>query len=742
MHGSIDQVLLYLIMRIYLACLLLASLLVLLEHVQGHSIRSLPSQKEARLESVAIRTPSQHTATNSKFDISFRIRGQDHDLTLKLERNPYLLAHSPQIQYLDTQGAVKRSEQFIEEDKNVLRGGVWVEKTDRHWEKVGWARIFIIQDGDEPLFEGTFTAFSQYYDVRVVRDTRTNNGKSSPDCYMVAYHSQGTDLRRDKDDATARSRCAADQAIPYSLNPAAVAVDASEGLLPGTFSTLERRQSTLTTGDLVDSIGNRAGCPTTRRVALVGIATDCSYTASFDSTESLRRSLINMVNTASELFESTFNISLALHNLTISDANCPARASNAAPWNVGCSENMNWRLQQFSSWRSSISDTENAYWTLMTGCPSGAEVGISWIGQLCSSQSNTNVVARTSNQWQVFAHESGHTFGAVHDCDSSACSSSGQCCPLSSSTCDANARYIMNPFSASSQTEFSSCTVGNVCSLLGSRNMRTSCLLSDASNIPTLTAGECGNGIVEPGEDCDCGENCGENSCCDGSTCRFRDGAVCDDSAGPCCTNCQFASSSTVCREGTGSCDIQETCTGNSSSCPTDRYAPDGQACGNSSDLFCAGGECTSRDMQCQQLLNTNRTGVSSCNNDSCTLSCSVDWYASGVCMGMNRQARDGTPCSNGFCRSGRCRPDSGDNSSWVDRHRSLIIGLSAGIGGALVLAILLGIIICCCSRRKKDPKKHIPPATPTTVQVPRVPPVYTPASPIRSIASPNYRYA
>ena len=232
-----------------------------------------------------------------------------------------------------------------------------------------------------------------------------NTGISAHDGYMVAYHSSRADLRRSIEDSTEQPRCAADQAMPHFLSPRVIGVeDVSQGLFPDTSSPLERRQSTLTTGDLVDSIGNPAGCPTSRRVALVGIATDCTYTASFDSTESLRRSLINMVNTASELFESTFNISLALHNLTISDANCPGSASDSAPWNVGCSDgDMNWRLQEFSSWRSSLNDRENAYWTLMTGCPSGSEVGISWIGQLCSSQSSTNVVAQTSSQWQVFA---------------------------------------------------------------------------------------------------------------------------------------------------------------------------------------------------------------------------------------------------------------------------------------------------------------------------------------------------
>ncbi|OGM46184.1 zinc metallopeptidase mde10 [Aspergillus bombycis] len=699
-------------MRIYPVLLLFAPLLVLFSHVQGHSIRSSPSQKATRLESVVIHTSSKQIKTESEFDLTFRIREQDHEIRLKLERNPYLLAHRPQIQYLDTEGVVKRTEPFIEEDQRVFRGGVWIQITGRRWEKVGWARIYIVRDGDDPLFEGTFSAFSQYYDVRVLGDTVEDTGASAQDGYMVAYHSSRTDLRRDIEDSAEPSHCAADQLMPHSLAPRMISVDdVSEGLFPDTSSRLERRQSTLSRDDLVDSIGNHAGCPTSRRVALVGIATDCTYTAAFESTESLRRSLINMVNTASELFESTFNISLALHNLTISDANCPESASDSAPWNVGCSEgDMNWRLQQFSSWRSSLSETENAYWTLMTGCPSGSEVGISWIGQLCSSQSNTNVVARTSNQWQsrigpYIWRSPRLRFKRLFF------------------------QYPVLPIILVHVRRRRSVHHESIFTVLTDRVFplyRRECLLATRVTIhenklsskryeqhTDLTAGECGNGIVEDGEDCDCGDNCDDNSCCDGSTCRFRDGAVCDDAAGPCCTNCQFASSTTVCRDSTGSCDIQETCTGNSSACPTDRFAPDGQTCGNSSDLFCASGECTNRDMQCQQLLNTNGTGVSACNTDSCTLSCSVDWYGSGTCMGMNRQVQDGTPCSGGFCRSGRCRSDSENTSSWVDRHRSLIIGLSAGIGGALVLAVLLSIIFCCCCRRKKLQRRpfhqHLP---------------------------------
>ncbi|KHJ96311.1 Disintegrin [Oesophagostomum dentatum] len=54
-------------------------------------------------------------------------------------------------------------------------------------------------------------------------------------------------------------------------------------------------------------------------------------------------------------------------------------------------------------------------------------------------------------------------------------------------------------------------------------------------NPPEKTIGgtKCGNGIVEPGEECDCGREQCPHSCCDGKTCRLTSNAVCAD--GDCC---------------------------------------------------------------------------------------------------------------------------------------------------------------------------------------------------------------
>jgi hypothetical protein len=189
--------------------------------------------------------------------------------------------------------------------------------------------------------------------------------------------------------------------------------------------------------NLRGTIGNTDGCPTTRQVALIGVATDCTYTADFENDdEKTRSNIITQINSASNLFEKTFNITLG--------------------------------LSLFSEWRGTRQNDSNALWTLMTTCETGAAVGLAWLGMLCQREaivqggqfvSSTNVIARTSTEWKVIAHEIAHTMGAVHDCVSSTCTgntaSASQCCPLSASTCDAGGRYMMNPTTNDAITSFS-----------------------------------------------------------------------------------------------------------------------------------------------------------------------------------------------------------------------------------------------------------------------------------------------
>jgi hypothetical protein len=326
---------------------------------------------------------------------------------------------------------------------------------------------------------------------------------------------------------------------------------------------------------------------------------------------------------------------------------------------------MQGRLNLFTQWRSEKQDN-NSHWTLLTNCNTGAEIGLAWLGQACivgitnrnssggaQTVAGANVVARTSTEWQVIAHETGHTFGAVHDCTSQTCndgtSTAQQCCPLSSNSCDAQEKYIMNPSTAQGITNFSPCSIGNICSAMGSGSVKTTCL-TDNKGILLSTGPVCGNGIVEAGEQCDCGgtAGCGSNPCCDPKTCKFTSGSVCDDANDQCCSKCQLAPVGQVCRPSTGVCDPQEVCTGNSSTCPSDQTTPNGHSCGNG--LVCASGQCTSRDQQCKTLMGSYTSGndTYACDSVDCTLSCASPQFGPGVCYGLQQNFLDGTPCGGG----------------------------------------------------------------------------------------------
>ncbi|OJJ68928.1 hypothetical protein ASPBRDRAFT_209371 [Aspergillus brasiliensis CBS 101740] len=439
-------------MRIFYVLSLVCTF-VLIQNVLGHSVRNPATEYAARLEQVVIHPQSRTTLANDQLDISIRVPGHDYPVRLQLEPNRDILAPDTYIEYLDGTGTAQRPQSLNGDRERVFRGDVLVNSSRESWKPAGRARIYLIQDGTSPLFEGAFTLFDQQYHVNVVNISHPH--------------------------------------MEITTSGDAISTLPQNSVFP--------RQST-----------EDNTCSRPRRVALIGLAADCSYRAAFPSTDELRRGLISMVNTASEVYERTWNISLAIRNITISDESCPETPRRDTPWNVACSSgDLDWRLQQFASWRRWHYDP-NAYWTLMTNCPTGSVVGVSIVGGLCTSYSGANVVARTSNQWQVFAHESGHMFGATHDCESQACSTStGDCCPLSSNTCDAGGQYIMNPSSSTYQTSFSPCTVGQVCSLLRSGRVESDCLVHSNDTGPTISgpstpASECGNGIVENGEECDC----------------------------------------------------------------------------------------------------------------------------------------------------------------------------------------------------------------------------------------------
>ncbi|RAL66075.1 hypothetical protein DID88_005735 [Monilinia fructigena] len=679
--------------------------------LNAHSNERNPLTYISYVDSAEIRTPSHRVHALSSFDVVFGLHGGKQRVKLSLKPNHDVIADGATIQYLSSDGTLRTKETIDRSAHRVFKGSTWLQHYEgAEWTNVGWARIMVKKDGNEPIFEGAFRLDGDHHHIQTrssFMSTKHALDPSLPDEgkeYMVVWRDSDVgsgytedyeglmhpDLRRS---AREDPSCSADglnfNSVNNPINNYESMGKRNEGFW-GSISTraiFGRQIDTQSGGNsagvnLVTTIGSSAGCPSTRKVALV-------------------------LNSASVQYEDSFNITLGLQNLTVSDAACPATAASSAPWNVGCSDSVSIqdRLNLFSAWRGERPDT-NAYWTLLSTCGTGSAVGLAWLGQACVTDaqvattssgnetvSGANVVVRTSTEWQVLAHETGHTFGAVHDCTSETCSdgqtvAAQQCCPLNAQTCDAGGAYIMNPSTSNGISKFSPCTIGNICSAIGRNSVKTNCLRAN-KDVTTITGSQCGNGIVESGEDCDCGgtSGCGSNSCCDPTTCKFTTNSVCDPSNEDCCTqSCQFASNGTVCRASTGVCDPQEVCSGTAATCPVDATAPDGTSCGNSSSLSCASGQCTSRDLQCKTIMGSYTTGndTYACSSSGCQISCASLNLAPTSATLCNKTSSTETSCQGGGkCSNGDCKGASVSKeiTSWIDEHRNLVIGIASAIG-------------------------------------------------------------
>ncbi|THH09423.1 hypothetical protein EW145_g2035 [Phellinidium pouzarii] len=536
--------------------------------------------------------------------------------------------------------AARHSPERMREDA----AGVLPRPSRKPDKELGWARILVHSQGDAergiaPIYEGAFEVEGVTYHIQT-RDNYLRNkqfldpvlveGGDNPDARLVVW--RDSDVLKFGEVQSGTHGCEHD-ALDFNADPWLNPILRKPvprpswydplGLLneanPWVNSSKVKRDDVqgggTSSNNFENSIGSTAGCPQTQKVVYMGVAADCEYVAAYSSTQNATMQILNNWNTASSLYKSTFNISLGILQINVQDPTCPTSAPDDAPWNVPCSNTnvtLNDRLSLFSEWRGSQGDDGTGLWHLMSGCPTGSEVGVAWLGTLCQQEvtgspgSSVNGVAVTTNgrtEWEVVSHEIGHNFGAIHDCQDGCGTSNNSvvCCPMSTSTCNANDAFIMSPVTSSSQKIFSQCTIGNICSLMSSSaagHVNSSCIVDPDPSRKILSLNMCGNGIVESGEDCDPGQN-GTSSCCDSSTCKFTSGAVCDPSSSSCCTNsCQFAPSTQVCRPAADpSCDIAETCTGNSSSCPTDIFQPNGKSCG-SDELSCANGVCTSLNLR------------------------------------------------------------------------------------------------------------------------------------------------
>jgi hypothetical protein len=392
---------------------------------QVHSLFTI-AHSEARdgigyvsgVDDLRIHTRSGRVNYLSDFELTFLLHNRQQHIKLDLKPNHDILGEDAYVQHLDPEGNVKYAEKVRRHEHKVFKGRSYVEAENGDWDEVGSARIYLKEDGARPLMEGTFNIKGDHHHVQLrssyskMRRRSDISVRDRAEESMIVY--RDSDMYSDsqkRDDSTAPS-CGADN-LSFNWDAESPVFHPRSELSVGSFYSPKKRQSgNIGTGNLRGTIGDNSGCPTEERVALLGIATDCTYTASFANEEAVRQNLIQVVNSASDAYERQFNIALGLRNVSISDAACPSSPPSSAPWNMPCSQGtVETRLDLFSQWRGGLGDN-NAYWTLMSTCSTGRSVGLAWLGQLCvstltgyggQSVSGANVVVRTPGEWQVFA---------------------------------------------------------------------------------------------------------------------------------------------------------------------------------------------------------------------------------------------------------------------------------------------------------------------------------------------------
>ncbi|CAK1545924.1 unnamed protein product [Leptosia nina] len=250
----------------------------------------------------------------------------------------------------------------------------------------------------------------------------------------------------------------------------------------------------------------------------------------------------------------------------------------------------------------------------------------------------------------TLAHEIGHNFGSPHDPE--------VCTPFGE---DGN--YIMFARATSgdrkNNNKFSPCSLRAIDPVLNNKARSPKGCFTEPQ--PAI----CGNGVVEEGEECDCGwaSECTDVCCRPQAVrphykpCTLTEHSVCSPSQGPCCTSSCTLKFGDKCRSDNGCRDAAH-CDGKRAACPASRHKPNRTRCDK--ELVCFMGECTGSIClaygleSCQCLPRTDDP------RSACELCCRKP---GGPCLSSfhwntppydvpDMYAKPGTPCNdyNGYC--------------------------------------------------------------------------------------------
>ncbi|XP_052005262.1 disintegrin and metalloproteinase domain-containing protein 19-like isoform X2 [Xyrauchen texanus] len=266
-------------------------------------------------------------------------------------------------------------------------------------------------------------------------------------------------------------------------------------------------------------------------------------------------------------------------------------------WNdhdkIRVSENPYSTLGEFLAWRrKQLPQLPNDNAQLVSGMPfQGSIIGLAPLNAMCSEYQSGGVNSDHSENAAgvaaTMAHEMGHNFGISHDIP-------GCCLAQSEDGGCIMAAATGHPF----PRVFNPCNERELKRYLSSGGGK--CLFNPPNTRVMYGGHRCGNGYLEEGEECDCGEveEC-SSPCCNANNCTLKVGAEC--AHGVCCHECKLKNPGVMCRPPSGSCDLPEHCDGKSESCPANFYLVDGSSC-TGDKAYCYMGMCLTLEQQCLSI--------------------------------------------------------------------------------------------------------------------------------------------
>ncbi|XP_057687379.1 disintegrin and metalloproteinase domain-containing protein 10 [Corythoichthys intestinalis] len=343
----------------------------------------------------------------------------------------------------------------------------------------------------------------------------------------------------------------------------------------------------------------------------------------------------------------------------------------------------------------------------------------------------------------TFAHEIGHSFGSNHD--------TGIKCTPGESSIQAEkelGNYIMYARATSgdklNNNKFSSCSIDSISAILTIKKDR--CFVVSGQPI-------CGNGLVEEGEECDCGyrDQCTDTCCYDANEeeskrCKLQPGKSCSPSQGPCCTEvCSFKDQLHSCSK-ESECAFEGMCDGTTAQCPTAQPKENFTSCHEDTQVcikgVCSGSICEKYSLEeCTCASENEKDDVAELchvccmekmNPSTCSSTGSEKWaqYFNGRVINL----QPGSPCNDfkGYCDVfKRCRLVDADGplsrlkkaifnseiyetiAEWIVDHwwAVLLMGL------ALILLMAGFIKICSVHTPSSNPKLPPPKPLPGTLR-------------------------